>query len=100
MNIYSIILLGYRGVHSLVKKHNVKVIRSYAVFGFAVVGECLMFGTGFLCYERGCDAETHPLQPTSQGDFRVVFFNGTNLIVIVGLANMLHDLFLIFLAGH
>ena len=44
---------GYRGVHFLVNKHNVKAIRSYAVFGFDVVGECHMFGQDFLCYEKG-----------------------------------------------
>ena len=44
---------GYRGVHFLVNKHNVKAIRSYAVFGFDVVGECRMFGQDFLCYEKG-----------------------------------------------
>ena len=43
---------GYRGVHFLVNKHNIKAIRSYAVFGFDVVGECQMFGQDFLCYEK------------------------------------------------
>ena len=43
---------GYRGIHMLVNRHNVKAIRSYAVFGFKVVGECHMFGQDFLCYER------------------------------------------------
>ena len=43
---------GYRGIHFLVNKHNVKAIRSYAVFGFEVVGECHMFGQDFLCYQK------------------------------------------------
>ncbi|MCR5281912.1 MAG: GNAT family N-acetyltransferase, partial [Lachnospiraceae bacterium] len=30
---------GYRSIHFLVNKHNVKAIRSYAVFGYEVVGE-------------------------------------------------------------
>ena len=44
---------GYRGIHFLVNKHNVKAIRSYAVFGFEVVGECRLFGQDFLCYQKG-----------------------------------------------
>jgi ribosomal protein S18 acetylase RimI-like enzyme len=43
---------GYKGIHFLVNKHNVKAIRSYAVFGFNVVGECHMFEQDFLCYEK------------------------------------------------
>ena len=43
---------GYKGIHFLVNKHNVKAIRSYAVFGFDVVGECHMFEQDFLCYEK------------------------------------------------
>ena len=31
---------GYKSVHFLVNKLNVKALRSYAVFGFDVVGEC------------------------------------------------------------
>jgi ribosomal protein S18 acetylase RimI-like enzyme len=43
---------GYRGIHMLVNRHNVKAIRCYAVFGFNVVGECHMFDQDFLCYEK------------------------------------------------
>lgn len=43
---------GYKGIHFLVNKHNVKAIRSYAVFGYDVVGECHIFGQDFLCYEK------------------------------------------------
>lgn len=43
---------GYKGIHFLVNKHNVKAIRSYAVFGFDVVGDCHMFEQDFLCYEK------------------------------------------------
>jgi Acetyltransferases len=43
---------GYRGIHMLVNKYNVKAIRCYAVFGFRIVGECHMYDQDFLCYER------------------------------------------------
>ena len=43
---------GYRGIHILVNKYNTKAIRSYAVFGFNVVGECHLFEQDFLCYEK------------------------------------------------
>ena len=43
---------GYRGIHMLVNRHNVKAIRCYAVFGFRTVGECRMYDQDFLCYER------------------------------------------------
>ena len=43
---------GYKSVHFLVNKHNVKAIRSYAHFGFNVVGECFMFEQDFFCYEK------------------------------------------------
>lgn len=43
---------GCLGIHILVNKYNVKALRSYAVFGFAQVGECHMFGQDFLCYEK------------------------------------------------
>ena len=44
---------GFRGVHLLVDKHNVKALRSYAVFGFRVVDERFMYGHDYLCYEKG-----------------------------------------------
>lgn len=43
---------GFRGIHILVNKHNLKAINCYAVFGFRVVGECHMYEQDFLCYER------------------------------------------------
>lgn len=43
---------GYKSIHFLVNKHNVKAIRSYAAFGYAVVGECYMFEQDFYCYEK------------------------------------------------
>ena len=43
---------GYKSVHFLVNKLNVKALRSYAVFGFDTVGECSLFGQPFLCYEK------------------------------------------------
>ena len=43
---------GYKSVHFLVNKYNVKAIRCYASFGFDVVGECFMFDQDFLCYEK------------------------------------------------
>lgn len=43
---------GFIGIHFLVNKYNTKAIRSYAVFGFKLVGECHMYGQDFLCYEK------------------------------------------------
>ena len=43
---------GYRGIHILVNKHNIKAIRSYAVLAFRTVGECHMYEQDFLCYEK------------------------------------------------
>ena len=43
---------GYRSIHFLVNKKNVKAIRSYAVFAFNVVGECDLYEQPFLCYEQ------------------------------------------------
>ena len=43
---------GFRSVHFLVSKYNVKAIRSYARFGFRVVGECFMFEQEYMCYEK------------------------------------------------
>ena len=42
---------GFHGIHVLVNKNNIKAIRSYAVFGFRVAGECHMYEQDFLCYE-------------------------------------------------
>ena len=43
---------GYRSIHFLVNKYNVKAIRSYAAFDYNVVGECHMYDQDFLCYEK------------------------------------------------
>ena len=43
---------GYKGIHILVNKHNIKAIRCYEVFGFNTVGKCHMYEQDFLCYER------------------------------------------------
>ena len=43
---------GFKGIHILVNKYNVKAIRCYAVFGFRMVGECHMYEQDFLCYEK------------------------------------------------
>ncbi len=44
--------MGHKSVHFLVNKYNQKAIRSYAAFGFNVVGECFMYDQDFLCYEK------------------------------------------------
>ena len=43
---------GYRGVHFMVNKYNIKAIRCYETFGFDKVGECFMYDQDFLCYEK------------------------------------------------
>ena len=43
---------GYKSIHFLVNKHNIKAIRCYAGFGFDVAGECFMFDQDFFCYEK------------------------------------------------
>ena len=43
---------GFRSIHFLVNRYNTKAIRSYAYFGFNVVGECRMYDQDFLCYEK------------------------------------------------
>ena len=39
---------GFKSVHILVNRDNIKAIRSYAHFGFRTVGECEMYGQHFL----------------------------------------------------
>lgn len=46
---------GYKSIHFLVNKYNIKAIRCYAVFGYEVVGECHMYDQDFLCYEKALD---------------------------------------------
>ena len=43
---------GFRSVHILVNRENVKAIRSYAHIGFRAAGECFMYQQHFLCYEK------------------------------------------------
>ena len=43
---------GYKSIHFLVNKYNIKAIKCYASFGFNVVGECFMYDQDFLCYEK------------------------------------------------
>ena len=43
---------GFKGIHILVNKHNIKAIRCYEVFGFRTVGECHMYEQDFFCYEK------------------------------------------------
>lgn len=43
---------GFKSIHFLVNKYNVKAIKCYASFGFQVVGECFMYDQDFLCYEK------------------------------------------------
>lgn len=47
---------GFKGIHFLVNKHNIKAIKSYKDFGFDVVGECCLFDQDFLCYEKELSA--------------------------------------------
>lgn len=43
---------GFKSIHFLVNKHNIKAIRSYERFNFNIVGECHMFDQNFWCYEK------------------------------------------------
>jgi len=43
---------GFRSVHILVNRDNIKAIRSYAHFRFRTAGECEMYDQHFLCYEK------------------------------------------------
>ncbi len=43
---------GFKSVHFLVNKYNVKALKCYETFGFDIVGECHMFEQDFLCYEK------------------------------------------------
>ena len=43
---------GFRSVHIIVNRDNVKALRCYAPFGFRKAGECEMYGQHFLCCER------------------------------------------------
>ena len=43
---------GFRSVHILVNRENIRAIRSYAHTGFRVAGKCFMYQQHFLCYEK------------------------------------------------
>lgn len=43
---------GYRSIHILVNRDNIKALRAYAFFGFRLAGECFMYNQHFYCYEK------------------------------------------------
>lgn len=43
---------GYKSVHFLVNRHNVKALRSYDKLSFQIVGTCEMYEQPFYCYEK------------------------------------------------
>ena len=43
---------GFRSVHILVNRDNIKAVRCYAHFGFREAGRCEMYDQHFLCYEK------------------------------------------------
>ena len=43
---------GYKAVHILVAKDNVKALRSYEKLHFTTVGDCELFGHSYWCYEK------------------------------------------------
>lgn len=43
---------GYRAVHILVAKDNVKALRSYEKLHFTTVGECELYDHTYWCYEK------------------------------------------------
>ena len=43
---------GFKSVHILVNRDNLKAIRCYAPIGFTMKGECDMYRQHFLCYEK------------------------------------------------
>ena len=43
---------GYKAVHILVAKDNVKALRSYEKLHFSTAGECELFGHSYWCYEK------------------------------------------------
>lgn len=46
---------GYKSIHFLVNKHNIKALKSYNHLNFDIVGECFMYEQPFLCYEKKID---------------------------------------------
>ena len=43
---------GYKAVHILVAKDNVKALRSYEKLHFTTAGECELSGHSYWCYEK------------------------------------------------
>ena len=43
---------GFKSIHFLVNRHNIKAVRSYDHLHFNNVGECCMFEQDFWCYEQ------------------------------------------------
>ena len=48
---------GCRSVHLLVAKDNIKALRSYEKLNFQNVGECMLFGHAYWCYEKALGEE-------------------------------------------
>ena len=42
---------GYKSLHFLVNRHNLKALKCYSAFPFTKVGECELFGQPMFCYE-------------------------------------------------
>ncbi len=42
---------GFKSLHFLVNRNNVKALKCYAAFGFNKVGECELYDQPMLCYE-------------------------------------------------
>ena len=43
---------GFKSVHIIVNRDNIKAVRTYAHFGFREAGRCDMYQQHFLCYEK------------------------------------------------
>lgn len=43
---------GFKSVHFLVNKYNVKALRSYEKLSFNMVGECFMYNQPYYCFEK------------------------------------------------
>lgn len=48
---------GYKSIHFMVNKNNVKALKSYSKLEFNIVGECYMYEQPFLCYEKPLGTE-------------------------------------------
>ncbi len=43
---------GFKSIHFMVNRHNMKALNSYRHLNFDEVGECFMYEQPFLCYEK------------------------------------------------